>query len=100
MKKVGKDMILFEYAHREGDYITIDKDGREVILNLLSLASRRRRDSLEKEEKNEWNEHLFKQDKIMTELFRSAKEIRIKVDWDVWHPVEKKINSELRRMNK
>lgn len=93
-------MILFEYAHREGDYIIIDKDGREVMYNMLGLASRRRHEALAKDGKNEYNEHLFTQDKIMTEMFRSAKEIRIKVDWDKWYPVEKKINAELRRMNK
>lgn len=99
MKKQG-DMILFEYAHREGDYVTIDEDGRMAMLNLLSLASRRRREALEKCDKSEWSEHLFFTDKIMTELFRSAKEIRIKVDWDIWYPIEKKMNAELRRMNK
>lgn len=99
MRKEG-DMIVFELAHREGDYVTIDEDGRTAILNLLSLASRRRRHALDKGQKSEWNEHLFFQDKMMTELFRSAKEIRVKVDWDVWYPMEKKINSELRRMNR
>lgn len=100
MKKDG-EMIIFELAHREGDYINIDKDGIEIMFNMLSLASRRRKDALQKEGKtNEYNEILFNQDKIMTELFRSAKEIRIKVDWDKWFPVEKKISQELRKANR
>jgi len=100
MKKQG-EMILFEYVHREGDYVVIDTDGRERIRNLLLLARKRRIKVLEKEIlAGGWNEQLLFGDKVMTELFASAKEIRVKVDWDKWYPIEKKINSELRRMNK
>jgi len=95
-------MIIFELAHREGDYVYIDKDGIECMLNMLSLASKRRKKAFAKEDcsENTWNNHLIEQDKIMTELFRSAREIRIKVDWDKWYETDKKITRELKRLNR
>jgi hypothetical protein len=101
MKKQD-NIILFEYAHREGDYVVIDADGMERIRNMLWIARRRRKKNLDKEEilAGGWNEQLLFGDKVMSELFQSAKEIRIKVDWDKWDPIEKRINAELRRMNK
>jgi hypothetical protein len=101
MKKIG-DMILFELAHREGDYVYIDKDGMNKMFNMLGLASRRRKEAFAKEDcsKDTWNASLIEQDKIMTELFRSAKEIRIKVDWDKWEATDKKISRELKRVNR
>jgi len=101
MKKQG-ELILFEYAHREGDYVVIDADGMDRIRNMLRLARKRRTKLLEKEEilAGGWNEQLIFGDKVMAELFSSSKEIRVKVDWDKWYPIEKKINTELRRMNK
>lgn len=101
MKKQG-DMIIFELAHREGDYVYIDKDGLEKMYNMLGLASKRRKDALSKEKggPSEYAELLFEQDKIITTLFRSAKEIRIKVDWDIWYETDKKISRELKRINR
>jgi len=101
LKKQG-ELILFEYAHREGDYVVIDSDGMTRIRNMLGLARKRRTKFFEKEEilAGGWNEQLLFGDKVMAELFASAKEIRVKVDWDKWYPIEKKINIELRRMNK
>lgn len=95
-------MILFEYAHREGDYVSIDADGLNIIRNMLSLARRRRKEYFVKKtvEEGGWFEQLLFGDKVMAELFASAKEIRVKVDWDKWLPIEKKINTELRKMNR
>jgi hypothetical protein len=95
-------MIVFEYAHREGDYIVVDSDGLARIRNLLWIAAHQRRTKLAKEgiRSGGYNEQLVFGDKVMSELFSDAKEIRVKVDPDKWASLDKKIGAELRKLNK
>lgn len=105
MKKEGY-AIIFDYAHREKDHVTLGEDGLSTLHLLLYLGrvdharwlKNHHRKKLK--ELDEWTQHLIRADKIVERIFFSAKKVVVEVDWDKWSPIEKELGVEVRRMGK
>ena len=107
MRKQKGGIIVFEYAFRERDHVTLGEDGLRTLRYLLSEGRQTHRKWLkEKEQKKsikalgEWSKQLLFADKIIQQLFFSAKKVIVEVDWDKWHLIEKELERQMRTLNK
>ena len=106
MKKEG-EIVIFEYAFREKDHVTIGKDGLITLRRLLSIGRRnhgkflrQKVDFKPREELDTFSKHLLFADKVIEKLFFGAKKVTIEVDWNRWAEIEKELTNEMKRLNK
>ena len=106
LRKDG-EIVVFEYAYREKDHVTIGEDGLRTLRLLLLIGRNEHRKFLKKIGKvksgkvlNEWSKNLLFGDKVIHKLFRSAKKVIVEVDWEKWADIEKELTTEMQRLNK
>jgi len=105
MKKNLDGTITFDIAFRDKDHITLGEDGLDTLRLLLSIGRSNHFDFLSKKKYgktpiDEWTKILKFRDKVIQQIFMSAKKVVVEINWDRWAKIEKELEVENRRLNK